>query len=285
MPPFAEPVELRYRRYSPDERRPRQAGPRFMDTVASGAGFRWKFSPERTGLRSGVFLRKKAFWANSRTLCEFYKGMCFSMRNPTETSVAAGPGRRVNTRAMAVTAVLGAVSAALYFIGFNVPLVPSFLQMDVADLPALIAAFSMGPVSGLAVCLIKDLVHLLATSTGGVGELSNLLLGMAFVLPAGVIYKLKKNRWGALLGSLAGSVAMALVSLPVNYFITYPAYALLMPMEAIMDLYRAINPQVNTLVEALIWFNMPFTFVKGLLCVAITFLIYKRISPIIKGKV
>ena len=196
------------------------------------------------------------------------------MRNPTETSVAAGPGRRVNTRAMAVTAVLGAVSAALYFIGFNVPLVPSFLQMDVADLPALIAAFSMGPVSGLAVCLIKDLVHLLATSTGGVGELSNLLLGMAFVLPAGVIYKLKKNRWGALLGSLAGSVAMALVSLPVNYFITYPAYALLMPMEAIMDLYRAINPQVNTLMEALIWFNMPFTFVKGLLCVAITFLIY-----------
>ena len=106
----------------------------------------------------------------------------------------AQPGRRVNTRAMAVTAVLGAVSAALYFIGFNVPLVPSFLQMDVADLPALIAAFSMGPVSGLAVCLIKDLVHLLATSTGGVGELSNLLLGMAFVLPAGVIYKLKKNR-------------------------------------------------------------------------------------------
>lgn len=192
--------------------------------------------------------------------------------------------RRVNTRSMAVTAVLGAVSAALMFVAFRVPLMPSFIQLDVSELPALIASFSMGPLSGVAVCLIKNLVHLLVTTTGGVGELSNFLLGAAFVLPAGLIYRTHKDRKGALIGSLAGALAMALCSLPSNYFITYPFYAMLMPMEAILDMYRAINPNVKTLTDALVWFNMPFTFVKAMLSVAITFLIYKRISPIIKGK-
>lgn len=189
-----------------------------------------------------------------------------------------------NTRKLAVTALLGAMASALMFVAFSVPFMPSFLQVDVSELPALIAAFSMGPVSGVAVCLIKNLVHLLVTFTGGVGELSNFLLGAAFVIPAGLVYQKKKSRWGALAGALAGAVAMALLSLPVNYFITYPCYALVMPMEAIMGMYQAINPHVDTLVDALVWFNMPFTFGKAMLSVAVTFLIYKRISPIIKGK-
>ena len=184
---------------------------------------------------------------------------------------------------MAVTAVLGAAASALMFVGLHVPLMPSFLQLDFSELPALIASFSLGPLSGVSVCLIKNLVHLFATSTGGVGELSNFLLGAAFVLPAGLIYKKRKNRAGALAGALIGSAAMALLSLPSNYFIVYPAYCLVMPMEAILDLYRAINPNVNGLWDALIWFNLPFTFVKGLLNTAVTFLIYKRVSPILKG--
>lgn len=191
--------------------------------------------------------------------------------------------KQVNVRAMAVTAVLGAAASALMFVGLHVPLMPSFLQLDFSELPALIASFSLGPLSGVAVCLIKNLVHLFATSTGGVGELSNFLLGAAFVLPAGLIYKKRKNRAGALAGALIGSAAMALLSLPSNYFIVYPAYCLVMPMEAILDLYRAINPNVNGLWDALVWFNLPFTFVKGLLNTAVTFLIYKRVSPILKG--
>lgn len=201
-----------------------------------------------------------------------------------QTELLGRGGGRVNIRKLAVTAVLGAVASALMFVGFSVPLMPSFIQLDVSELPALIAAFSMGPLSGAAVCLIKNLVHLLATSTGGVGELSNFLLGAAFVLPAGVIYRLKKDRMGALIGALAGAVAMAALSLPVNFFIIYPVYFNFLPKEAIIQAYQAINPNVHSLLDALIWFNVPFTFVKGLLSVVITFLIYKRISPIIKGK-
>lgn len=194
------------------------------------------------------------------------------------------PARRVDTRKLAMTAILGAVASVLMFIGFSVPLMPSFIQLDVSELPALIGAFSMGPLSGVAICFVKNLVHLFFTTTGGVGELSNFLLGAAFVLPAGLAYKFRKDRLGALIGSVAGAALMALMSIPSNYFITYPFYAMLMPMEAILDMYRAINPNVNTLMDALVWFNMPFTFVKGMLSVLVTFLIYKRISPIIKGK-
>lgn len=192
--------------------------------------------------------------------------------------------KKVNTRKLAVTAILGAAASALMFVAFSVPFMPSFIQVDVSELPALIAAFSMGPLSGVGVCLIKNLVHLLATTTGGVGELSNFLLGAAFVLPAGLVYKFQKNRMGAFLGALIGAVAMAVASLPVNYFITYPVYTLFMPMDAIIGAYQVINPNVHSLLDALVWFNMPFTFGKGMLSVAITFLVYKRISPIIKGK-
>lgn len=184
---------------------------------------------------------------------------------------------------MAVTAILGAVSTVLMFFSFSVPVIPFFVKLDFSELPALIAAFSLGPLSGVAVCLVKNLVNVLFTYSGGVGELCNFLLGASFVLPAGLLYRYRKSRKGALVGSLAGALAMALFSLPLNYFLVYPAYSLVMPMEEVLGLYQAINPNVHTLFDALLWFNAPFTFVKGLLDVALAFLLYKRLSPILKG--
>ena len=191
---------------------------------------------------------------------------------------------RINIRKMTMTALLGALATVLMFISFKVPLMPSFISMDFSELPALIAAFSMGPLSGVVVCLIKNLVNLFASQTGGVGELSNFLLGCCFVLPAGLIYRYKKTQLGALIGALAGAVCMAVVSVFTNYFIVYPIYTNFLPMEAIMGMYQAINPRVETLWEALWVFNVPFTFIKGMCSVLITFLIYKKISPLIKGK-
>ncbi len=194
--------------------------------------------------------------------------------------------KKVNVRTLAMTAILGAVATVLMFISFSLPIIPSFVKLDFSELPALIAAFTMGPVSGAVVCLIKNLVNLPFTSTGGVGELCNFLMGVTFVVPAGLIYKYRKDRIGAVAGSFVGAVVMAALSFPINYFITYPFYAATMfPMEAIMAAYQAINPNVETLAQALLWFNVPFTFFKALCSVVITFLIYKRISPLIKGKV
>lgn len=169
---------------------------------------------------------------------------------------------RIPTRTIAMTGMLSAVSTVLMFFSFSVPLMPSFIKLDFSELPALIAAFSMGPISGAVVCLVKNLINMLFSTTGCVGEFANFLLGIFFVIPAGVIYHYKKSRGGALIGAIAGALAMAVASVPVNYYITYPVYSLFMPMDVILDMYRAINPQVETLWDALVWFNMPFTFIK-----------------------
>ncbi len=189
----------------------------------------------------------------------------------------------INVRRMTATAMLSAIAFVLMFLEFNVPLMPSFIKMDLSDLPALIGAFAFGPVSGIVIALIKNLLHLFVSSSGGVGELANFIVSALFVLPAGLIYKHKKSRKTALIGSLVGAFCAALISIPANYFITYPVYTAFMPMETILSMYQAIRPSTDTLLEALVVFNAPFTLIKELLSVVITFIVYKHISPILKG--
>ena len=192
--------------------------------------------------------------------------------------------RPFTVRKLAVTAMLGAVATVLMFISFNVPLMPSFIKLDLSELPALIASFALGPLWGVCVCLIKNLINVFFSTTGGVGELSNFILGTSFVFIAGMLYKHMGGRKGALLGSLCGAAAMAIISVFSNYYVVYPVYTAFMPMDVILSMYQAINPNVKTLWDALIWFNMPFTFIKGMISVVITFLIYKKLSPLLKGR-
>jgi len=186
-------------------------------------------------------------------------------------------------RKLAMTAMLSAVATVLMVLSFPVPLMPSFIKLDFSELPALIASFALGPVSGITVCLIKNAINAFSSTTGLVGELSNFLLGVCFVLPAGMIYRFKNSRNGALAGSFVGAIAMAIVGTFTNYYIVYPVYTVFMPMEVILGMYQALNPNVETLWDALIWFNAPFTLFKGMCSVVITFLVYKHIAPLIKG--
>ena len=188
-----------------------------------------------------------------------------------------------NVRSMVMIALLSALAIVLMRLGFRLPFMPSFISLDFSELPALIAAFSLGPAAGAAVCLVKNLVNLMFSQTGGVGELSNFILGVLFVVPAGLFYKHMKGRKGALIGSLVGAVCKAVSRIFTNYYVVYPVYTAFMPMEAIIGAYQAINPRVENLWDCLIWFNCPFTFGKAACSVVITFLIYKRISPLIKG--
>ena len=193
--------------------------------------------------------------------------------------------RRSRVRALTVTAMLSAVAFVLMFLEFSIPvLIPSFVKMDVSELPALLAAFGLGPVYGVVVCLVKNLFHLLVTTTGGAGELGNFLLGACFVFPAGLIYRFHKSRKTAIVGSLVGAVIMAALSVPLNYYITYPVYANFMPIDAIIAMYQELRPSVNGLLECLIFFNAPFTLFKGLVDALLCFLIYKPLSPLIHGK-
>ena len=182
--------------------------------------------------------------------------------------------------------MLAAIATVLMFLDFSVPVIPSFVKMDISELPALLASFSLGPVSGIVVCLLKNVFNLIFHgSTGGIGELCNFLLGATFVGIAGLIYKYKKTRTGAVIGALAGAVAMAVISIPVNYFISYPVYAAMFGgMDKILAAYNAIRPGSDGLMECLLVFNAPFTLVKGLIDAVLTFLIYKPLSPVLHGR-
>lgn len=192
--------------------------------------------------------------------------------------------KKHNTHNMAVTAIMGAIGFLLMMLEFPIPsLIPAFIKFDFSELPALITAFSIGPWWGVAVCLIKNVLHLFVGSTAGVGELSNFVLGAMFVFVAGAVYKHKKTRGGALIGTLAGAFSMAAVSVATNYFFVYPIYAkMLLPMEAIIGMYSAILSSCDTLLESVLIFNFPFNLAKGLIDAAICFLVYKKLSPILK---
>lgn len=200
-----------------------------------------------------------------------------------EGAKSRGTGKKVSIRKLTGTAMLSAISFVLMFLDFSVPFMPSFIKMDLSELPALIGAFAYGPIAGVVICLIKNLIHLMIKTTGGVGELSNFLLGASFVLVAGGIYHFKKTKSGALIGSVLGAFVMGLFSIVSNYYLVYPIYYNFMPKEAILAAYQLIFGGVSNIAECLIVFNAPFTFVKGLLSVVITFIIYKQISPILKG--
>ena len=193
---------------------------------------------------------------------------------------------RNRTHKLTVTAMLSAVAFILMFIEFPIPaLIPSFVKMDVSDLPELLAAFSLGPIYGVAVTFLKNLLHIVfkGTTSAYVGELCNFLLGAVFSMAAGFIYQRKKSRKSALIGAVVGAALMAIVSVPLNYFVVYPAYVVCygMPLEAIIGMYQAILPSSDSLIKCLTIFNMPFTFCKGMLDVLLCFLIYKPLSPLL----
>ena len=114
----------------------------------------------------------------------------------------------LNIRTITMTALLSAMAYVLAFVEFPVPLSPSFARMDLSDFPALIGAFAFGPISGLLIELVKNTLQLLTTSTGGIGEIANFLMGASYVVAAGVLYKHRKTKKTALLACVAASFVM-----------------------------------------------------------------------------
>lgn len=206
------------------------------------------------------------------------------MNNETQTVTTGTRGMSRSVRYVTVTAMLAAVSFILQYIEISIPIMPAFIKFDFSDLPALLGSFAMGPVCGVLICLVKNVLHLAFSNSMFVGELSNFILGSVFVAVAGAIYKKKKTKTGALVGGIIGALVMGAISLVSNYYLVYPVYYKVMPQEVILNMYQAILPSMKTIFQSLVCFNLPFTIVKGLIAVAICMLIYKPLSPILKGK-
>ena len=180
--------------------------------------------------------------------------------------------------------MLTAVSVILQYLDFPVPmLIPPFIKFDFSDLPALIGAYAYGPLAGVIIELIKNLIHCAITKSATVGELSNFLLGAAFTGTAGFIYKMNKTKKTAIVGGIIGAVIMGIVSILSNHWIVYPFYyKAYMPEEVVLSAYQAIMPAVKNVLQCLIIFNMPFTMVKGIACVLVSIPIYKPLTRVLK---
>lgn len=180
--------------------------------------------------------------------------------------------------------MLTAIAVALQYIEIPIPIMPSFIKLDFSDLPEIIASFLFGPISGVLVAFLKNLIHLFASQTGFIGELSNFLIAASFCIPAGLIYKKKKTLKCAIIAGIVGCLVSGIISLPINYFIIYPLYYNVMgfPEKAILDMYQLILPKVKNIFEALLIFNVPFTIAKNLVCTLFTLVIYKPLKKVNK---
>lgn len=180
-------------------------------------------------------------------------------------------------------AMLTAVAYALQLLEFPAPLSPTFAKMDLSDLPALIGSFAYGPWWGVIIEGVKNAIHLTRTATAGVGELANFLIGSALVLPAGLIYKHNKTRKSALIGCIVGSVSMGVIAAAANYFILLPMFESFAPIDQIIQMFADIMPIIRTKLDVVLLNALPLNMVKGFVISLITMLLYKRISPILKG--
>ena len=154
------------------------------------------------------------------------------------------------THRLAVAAMLSAVAAVLQFVEFSIPLIPSFVKLDISDLPALLGTFSLARIRRGDPAGEEPAAPALRLQRRS-GRAQQLHSGVVFVLCAGLVYRKHKSRKGALIGAMLGAVLMAVVSVPSNYFFVYPAYVKVygMPLEAIIGAYQAI---LGTIAEALL---------------------------------
>lgn len=189
--------------------------------------------------------------------------------------------KRLSVSMMTKIAMLSVLAFILMQFELILPMFPSFLKIDVSDLPAVIGAFAMGPFAGIAISAIKNMLHLLQTSTGGVGELANFFVASAMIVPASVIYMKNKTKKSALMGLIVGTVTMAIAGGFANYFVLIPFYTAFMPIDTIIELGTVVNPSIVSLETLVIFGIVPFNIVKGLVLSILTLVLYKRISPVL----
>ena len=191
----------------------------------------------------------------------------------------------LTARYIVMLSVFTALSYVLYmFVKFPLPGFPGFLDMQISDVPALLAGFMLGPSAGAAVILIKCLFKIPFTSTACVGELGDIIIGMALVLPAAFIYKRHRTLKGAVAGLAVGIVTSTAAAVLVNRIILIPAYMKLMfngNWEILLNMMRSLFPSItaNTFYAYYLPLSvLPFNLLRGIISAIVTFLLYKSLE-------
>ena len=188
---------------------------------------------------------------------------------------------RFSVTTMTRIAILAAAASILFLI--EIPIV-AFYKLDLSNIPVLLGAFSMGPVPGVIILALKSAIGLLHSSSAGVGELADFVMGAALIIPASVIYHRKKSRKNAIIGMAIGTVCMVIVGVLMNKWVMLPFYmgAFHMDMDGIIKAAGVAG--VDSEWKLLLLVTGPFNLLKGVVLSIVTALIYKPLSPILHGK-
>lgn len=191
-----------------------------------------------------------------------------------------------STQFLTRVSILSVVAFLIMFV--QVPLAfvaPPFIKLDISDVPALIGAFTMGPLAGICIEFFKNLMHLLlkGTTTFGVGELSNFIIGSSFVAFGSMIYKRHRTYKGAVVGLLVGTISMTAVAIVSNYFVVFPLYGEIMGLDGIIQMGTAVTPKINSLWTMMVYAILPFNLIKGLVVSIVTMLAYKKVSHLLNN--
>ena len=186
-------------------------------------------------------------------------------------------------KALTRIAVLGALAGVLEALNFPLPFMPPWLSLDFSEIGPLMGTFAMGPLAGTVIELIKNAIKILISGsfTGGVGELGNFMMGAAYVIPAGLIYAREHTRKGAVKGLAVGVVSATAVSVLLNYLLLMPMYGSLMGLD-LVAIMSSVNPAADSLLSIALLGVLPFNLIKFTAVSAITMLVYKPLSPLLK---
>ncbi len=190
-----------------------------------------------------------------------------------------------STHYISYTAMFACMAGVLMLIEIPLFFAPGFYKLDLSELPVLICTFYLGPVAGVAAEALKVLVKLVlkGTTTAFVGDFANFVVGCSFVLPASVIYHAKPGKKSALIGMAIGTIVLTCFGSFMNVVYMIPKFSQLfgLPIDAIVAMGSAVNPAINSVNTLVLFAVVPFNLLKGTLVSFITFLLYKRISPIL----
>ena len=185
------------------------------------------------------------------------------------------------TRFLVRVAVFGGFSAVLYcvpFLKFPVPFFPSFLEFHFDEIPAFIAAFAYGPMTGLYILLVKTFIKLPLTTTLCVGEIADLLYSTAFIIPAAVYYERHRTFKGAIESLILGLICQLFVSLVANVYVMFPFYMDMFGLseQALLGICQAANPAIKDIRWSVGFFAvLPFNAMKDAMIIFVTLLVYK----------
>lgn len=192
--------------------------------------------------------------------------------------------KNFKTATMVKISLLGAISFVFMALSFSLPIFPSFLKFDISDVPSLIGGFALGPMAAVAIQLIKNVLNIvvIGSTTGGVGELSNFVIGSSFAVTASLFYKHHKGIKSAIISCILATVIMTLLGMFSNYFVMLPLYSKFIPIEKIVQMGSVINPAIKDTFSLVLYGIMPFNIFKGTVISLLTMLIYKKISVLLK---